>query len=93
MILITPETSIGNPLYYLYYTETRFLNPHYQSIRPLVEDTSVIQKHSFRISSIPNESAFSPDFQSSKVTATQSKNESNTTANSSEIKNNSRELS
>ena len=43
-ILITPQTSIGNPLYFLYFTESKFLSPHYQSIRPLVEDDSVIQR-------------------------------------------------
>ena len=77
-ILITPQTSIGNPLYFLYFTESKFLSPHYQSIRPLVEDDSVIQRQRLRISSIPDESdSFSPDVQSSKLTQLRNqKNES-----------------
>ena len=77
-ILITPQTSIGNPLYFLYFTESKFLSPHYQSIRPLVEDDSVIQRQRLRISSIPDESgSFSPDVQSSKLTQSRKrKNES-----------------
>ena len=77
-ILITPQTSIGNPLYFLYFTESKFLSPHYQSIRPLVEDHSVIQRQKLPISSIPDESgSFSPDVQSSKLTQSRKrKNES-----------------
>ena len=80
-ILITPQTSIGNPLYFLYFTESKFLSPHYQSIRPLVEDDSVIQRQRLRISSIPDESgSFSPDVQSSKLT--QSRNRKNESSKS-----------
>ena len=67
-IIITPQTSIGGPLYFLYFTENRFYSPHYQSIRPLVEDSSVIQRRQLRLASVPDQSAdFNPNFDSSKV--------------------------
>ena len=39
-----PNTA-ENPLYFLYYTECKFISPHYQSVRPISKttDTSIFQ--------------------------------------------------
>ena len=39
-IEIEPKLTAGPPMYFLYYTESRFLAPHYQSIRPITINES-----------------------------------------------------
>ena len=60
--VIEPRALNGEPLYLLYYPESRFVSPHYQSIRPVQEESAE------QLQSLPeNSECFIPTIESTVI--------------------------